>query len=238
MSDKKHKFHEFALKSSLFKGQSDWYFCFLKSERIAHVLTILAQGAPEESADDLYLLRDKAATVPHAVAQMAAGEIAAKNILADVFSLISTIRLLGTRSVLTKDTARIILEEYEALAEKLDAGERVSPFVTAQDFAVPLLPSIQSQVSLSAELSETGLLEATPIKDISKGHSIISQQQKKRLDEILALVRERKSVSIKDISAIIRGCSEKTIQRELGELIRQGHIKKIGERRWSQYIPI
>src|ERR1700733_12553839 len=229
MSDKKHKFHEFALKSSLFKGQSDWYFCFLKTEVIVYFLFILAQQAPEVDVDDLYILRDRAGAIPPAIAQMAAGEITAKNILADIFSLLSTIRLLGTRSALAQDTARILLEEYEALAEKLDAGERVSPFVTADDFAVPLLPSSHNQISLSAELSDKGLLEAISIKDISKGHipsnGLISQQQRQRLDQILSLVREKKSVSIKDISAVIRGCSEKTIQRELGELIRQGHIK-------------
>ena len=38
MSEKEKNFHNFALQSSLFKGHSDWYYCFLKAERIAHVV--------------------------------------------------------------------------------------------------------------------------------------------------------------------------------------------------------
>ena len=57
MSDKKRDFHDIALNSSLFKGRNDWYFCFLKSERLAHVLAVLADKAPEGSSDDFYTLR-------------------------------------------------------------------------------------------------------------------------------------------------------------------------------------
>jgi predicted HTH transcriptional regulator len=51
-------------------------------------------------------------------------------------------------------------------------------------------------------------------------------------------VVENKAVSIKDIRTAITGCSEKTIQRELANLISQGLIKREGERRWSVYKPV
>jgi hypothetical protein len=35
-----NEFHEIALKSILFKGRTDIYFCYLKSEKIAHVLAL------------------------------------------------------------------------------------------------------------------------------------------------------------------------------------------------------
>lgn len=56
-----------------------------------------------------------------------------------------------------------------------------------------------------------------------------------RTDEILALIREKKEVSVKDIASFISGCSEKTIQRELLALVAQGVLKKSGEKRWSRY---
>ena len=84
--------------------------------------------------------------------------------------------------------------------------------------------------------------DTVPLKDTHKGHMLVSREQKNRQDIILAFVRNNKGVSIKDIRQLadpaIRGCSEKTIQRELGELIRRGLIKKVGERRWSQYLPL
>jgi len=54
MPDNSNKFHEFALKSILFKGRHDWYFCYLKAEKIAHVLAVLqSRSEAAEEFDDL-----------------------------------------------------------------------------------------------------------------------------------------------------------------------------------------
>ena len=65
-----------------------------------------------------------------------------------------------------------------------------------------------------------------------------SFQMKKhnRREQILALFVKGVDVSIKDIAARIKGCSEKTIQRELNTLLYDGLIDRIGEKRWSRYI--
>ena len=39
------------------------------------------------------------------------------------------------------------------------------------------------------------------------------------------------------VAKVIKGFSEKTIQRELTALIQQGLVQKRGERRWSVYSP-
>lgn len=52
---------------------------------------------------------------------------------------------------------------------------------------------------------------------------------------ILDFIKDNSNSSIKDIAPNIVGCSEKTIQRELIDLINEGKIKKVGERRWSRY---
>lgn len=57
-----------------------------------------------------------------------------------------------------------------------------------------------------------------------------------RRDQILALFVRGVDVSIKDIAARIRGCSEKTIQRELNALLYDNVIERIGEKRWSRYV--
>lgn len=57
-----------------------------------------------------------------------------------------------------------------------------------------------------------------------------------RREQILALFVKGVDVSIKDIAARIRGCSEKTIQRELNALLYDNVIERIGEKRWSRYI--
>jgi hypothetical protein len=56
-----------------------------------------------------------------------------------------------------------------------------------------------------------------------------------RKNTILDFIKGHNNVSIKDIIPNITGCSEKTVQRELIQLINEGKIRKVGERRWSKY---
>jgi hypothetical protein len=57
-----------------------------------------------------------------------------------------------------------------------------------------------------------------------------------RREEVLDIVRRSgKAVSIKEIADRIKGCSEKTIQRELVAMVSDNTLKKTGERRWSMY---
>jgi len=66
--------------------------------------------------------------------------------------------------------------------------------------------------------------------------------KQERTDKILSLIKFRgelpdgeTGVSIKDISSKFTDCSEKTIQRELNDLVSKGKLKKTGEKRWSRY---
>ena len=83
----------------------------------------------------------------------------------------------------------------------------------------------------------------TDLKDFNKNtkaqttfNSSFQIRKQSRRDQILALFVKGVDVSIKDISARIKGCSEKTIQRELNNLVFDGKIKRIGEKRWSRYV--
>jgi len=53
--------------------------------------------------------------------------------------------------------------------------------------------------------------------------------------KIIDLIKDKESVSIKDISEKIKDCSGKTLQRELSSMVRFGVLKKHGEKRWSRY---
>jgi len=67
------------------------------------------------------------------------------------------------------------------------------------------------------------------------GVGVVEVKKNARQNSILAIIKKKHDVTIKDISAIIREYSEKTIQRELLDLVSQGVLKKVGERRWSKY---
>lgn len=97
--------------------------------------------------------------------------------------------------------------------------------------------------------------KATPHPETHKGHSAdetaAAGKQKQsgadnrkfevamklnRRNTILKIIKDKKEVTIKDISMVIENCSEKTIQRELIDLVRDGVLKKVGEKRWSKYM--
>ena len=52
---------------------------------------------------------------------------------------------------------------------------------------------------------------------------------------IIKMLKDKSNLTIRDFFLVIKGCSEKTIQRELLRLVRIGVLKKSGERRWSRY---
>lgn len=66
--------------------------------------------------------------------------------------------------------------------------------------------------------------------------STFQMRKQSRRDQILGLFVRGVDVSIKDIAARIKGCSEKTIQRELNALLEDNLIDRIGEKRWSRYV--
>jgi hypothetical protein len=62
-----------------------------------------------------------------------------------------------------------------------------------------------------------------------------SQKSDSRRARILSVIRTIGQANIKDISAVVTDCSEKTIQREVISMIDEGILGKEGERRWSMY---
>ena len=89
----------------------------------------------------------------------------------------------------------------------------------------------QSNVLYNKEVSfikkpEIQKIRPKEIKDKQKGQ---------RRGEILKIIKLKPNLTIKDISSVIKDCSEKTIQRELINMLSDRIIKKTGERRWSRY---
>ena len=63
----------------------------------------------------------------------------------------------------------------------------------------------------------------------------IKDKKDGRKTAIIALLKKKSHLTIKDFSEAIAGCSVKTIQRELLDLVAKGVVEKEGERRWSRY---
>jgi len=69
----------------------------------------------------------------------------------------------------------------------------------------------------------------------SNKSALIQDRKSNRRDQILALMLKNQEYSISEITNKIPGCSEKTVARELDNLILEKKLKRIGERRWARY---
>jgi hypothetical protein len=76
-----------------------------------------------------------------------------------------------------------------------------------------------------AKVSPTGVIER-PRQDVGRDD---------RRKIILALIKQKPALTVKDITKSIPGVSEKTIQRELFAMVTDGVLTKKGDRRWSTY---
>ncbi len=74
-----------------------------------------------------------------------------------------------------------------------------------------------------------------PAQSFVKDNNALKDIKDKRQNIIIALVKKHRTLTIKGFTAVIKDCSEKTIQRELLSLVAGGVLKKEGERRWSTY---
>src|SRR3989344_4892971 len=72
-------------------------------------------------------------------------------------------------------------------------------------------------------------------KPVLKDFGAVSVKKNSRQGTIITILKRKKEIMIKDISSIISGYSEKTIQRELMTMVKTGILKKVGEKRWSRY---
>ena len=231
-------FHKIAISSSLFKGQEGLYFCYLKAEKIAHVVAFLCddQMLGERGDTVAHTLRKQSAALPQEVAELAARERGTPRILSKVYSLLSLVRLCVSHNFLEEKNAGLIANEYEMLAERIALA--TSPaLLDAHIFSVPTV-----EVAPRASAPALPHAAAPAGSLVSKGHVSPAPRQPAtgantaRRADVLKIVLEQGRVSIKDISKVIRDCSEKTIQRELNALIQLGQVRKEGDRRWSVYL--
>jgi len=113
-------------------------------------------------------------------------------------------------------------------------------------------PMVTESVSFNSHVKDTAHKPATPAVDRSGVYASgtsgvhdtkpqpqykerVQEVQKDRRATILGLVQKKDRITVKDVANVIKDCSDKTIQRELLALVKQGVLKKEGERRWSTY---
>ncbi len=87
--------------------------------------------------------------------------------------------------------------------------------------------SVQPTPTFATPVSEH---KESLVQSVSDASTKDARHQK--IAEIIHLLGE---VTIRDIATRIMGISEKTLQRDIQEMIDEGKVTRMGERRWSKY---
>lgn len=246
---------QFKWKSLGFFSAEDYLlYVFKKTEKITAAI-YLVSGLLKDDEPMKWELRD------HGMELMSSSFMASSNLPGDKSAVIQslftaafeTISLLNVarisnlitemnHTLLVKEIDNVVALLKDRLAENAEnAGYVLSEnfFRTPDMFATGFKSDIRSggvSSSVGHNRQESGIMnkEAGKTKTL-EGHSTIQVKKDNRQEAIIAVLKGQSNLTIKDFSRVIKDCSEKTIQRELIDLVDRGVVKKEGERRWSRY---
>jgi len=174
----------------------------------------------------------------------------------DTDTMLELATTIGLVSEMNGTILRSELSKVKAEIDQYYAGPNAL-FSTHPGYANIMLSPSMFEVSVPEKASSI----FDKGQEISKGHSIatVSQQQVPqalkqvhsgrdvlarkgdigikiaRRNDVLNVVRSKGRASIKDVVSILKDISEKTVQRELLSLVKEGVLTKEGEKRWSTY---
>lgn len=180
-----------------------------------------------------------------------------------ILETVSLLDIASFASLISSMNVSIIKKEFQAVLDTIrkvsDQKDRVT-FGIGKDFFSTTVVDYSDETSVRSKLSQPVEYikdkiyinqghETTPLqqsasrsnsesKDVEhklKSFSPVAVKKSKRQSLIIALLRRRKEIMVKDVFEVIDDCSEKTIQRELLALVEEGVLKKEGERRWTKY---
>lgn len=210
------------------------YHTFLvqKSERLASALYIITGFIPPEEPVRLKL-RSCALDIVSSSANpnKFSGVVGSHEFATRCVEIGSILETAVSAGLISGMNARLMCDEYAALAHFArehggKIGESTGIQGTLINHRFEVSDSEQKDKKYQQKSSRTNAIrqEETPKK-----------RQSDRRASILNLFKNRDSITIKDASSSIIGCSEKTIQRELLALVEDGILTKEGERRWTVY---
>jgi hypothetical protein len=173
-----------------------------------------------------------------------------------IFEILSFIEVANTIGYVSDMNTAILKKEFNILVGELEnhlPREKHFQFSLDEEmFRVPAdVPkaeslSLKGMVDISTQSNKRtnymSFINKTNTNVLYKPTLAIDYKKVKtdRVEKIMSIIKDKSNstndgATIKDISIDITDCSEKTIQRELNELIEKGEIKKTGDKRWSRY---
>ncbi len=162
----------------------------------------------------------------------------AMKVVSVAYKVISLLEIGKYAGIVSEMNSRIITEETKKVIEKINEKELI------QDKAI--MGSVLSEAFFMTEDRDLAL-ESPEKKALNPKQQYARDKNQKthsdggdttkdtRQELIIEMLKKANILGIRDFAKAIKGCSEKTIQRELLSMVKRGVLKKTGERRWSTY---
>ena len=160
--------------------------------------------------------------------------------------LTSYLSLAIISGLISRNNGTLIIHEIEILlavfGQVVDENTAKAGFILSEEFFAgdpELARHLHKKINKGQNVNFISDIKSPKSQITNKQGSerLSSPKDKKegRQTRIIALLKTQPNLTIKDFARVINDCSEKTIQRELGNLVEKGIVKKEGERRWSTY---
>lgn len=246
-----------AIFSNVFEKDIRRVYLYKKAERLAKAVHLVSPAFVSSPALKERLDRTAVSLIDASTLPPQASREALSRELLTLSSILGIARMTG---ILTAMNADLISREAQQLLTEVVGYE--APRLELEE--VPTLASLAkssaasesreasrfrslARVTFDADLKEEETAENKGhsqghIKDTSKNRDTVASLRQEgeatgsnRRESVLAALKGKGPSYIKDISLVVRGVSEKTIQRELASLVADGLVIRKGDRRWTTY---
>jgi predicted transcriptional regulator len=213
-----------------FNGDNHLTFTFKKAEKITAAL-YLVSSLLKDNEPIKWDMREKGLSFLSAAISLNSAEPIDKNevlqaLFLTAFETISVLNVAKISSLVSEMNHSILKNEIEAIVTLLK--QRVVEDASRAGYVLSDSFFKTDESLLFSKNTHEG-------KEIKKDKIAVKDKKDDRKTLIIELLKKESNLTIKDFTKVIHNCSEKTIQRELLDLVAKGVIKKEGERRWSTY---
>ena len=226
----------------------DNYACahaYKKTEKLLIALHLVTNFVPENEPARI-AVRDKSVRVLSDMLKLrsgfrSTGSGGVDSVVASIYEITSLLDILHAAGFVSDMNLDILKRELGGLiiflkdAENTEVSEKVTfgnGHFKTEEFAKGLSVKDSKMSFNTKDITKTPLRNK---RQNSQRTSSPSGSHTERRTTIVNLIKDKKTVNVKDVSSVVTGCSDKTIQRELISLVQSGVLKKEGERRWSTY---
>jgi DNA-binding transcriptional ArsR family regulator len=219
---------EKSIFSNIFEKDIQRVYLYKKTERLAKAIHLITPAfavstSLKDKLDSIAVGLIDAAILPPASAKEAFSR--------ELLALSSVLAIARSGGLLSHMNAALIADEAHALLAEVAAYEEPRLFLDDS----PTLADLAKSAGKHGSPPREKAVRVPKSSRFDKGHISDIKDTGLRRDAILSVLKHKGSVYIKDISTIVRDISEKTIQRELQRLVREGVVLKTGSRRWTAY---